>query len=69
MARVLLRGRLHFAIAKEIRWKELSSITKEALDTNDEDGKEKLDEHTADIDVQEDDGHWRRKPSSNHRSG
>ena len=34
-------------------------MTTEASDTDDEDGeKKKLEEHTAEIDVQGDDGHW-----------
>ena len=67
------------------RWKELTSMIKEAL-TGDEDEKEKLEELETEfekltewlkevrgdrlqkyVDVQRVDGHWRRKPSSNHR--
>ena len=42
-------------------------MTKEMLDTSDEDQKNRLEEHTAEVDDQEDDGHWQRKQSSNHR--
>ena len=43
---------VHCATAKEIRRKQLSSMTKEAWDTDDEDGDQKLEEHTAENDVQ-----------------
>ena len=38
------RGRAHSAMAKEIRRKELTSMTKETLDIGDENEKEKLEE-------------------------
>ena len=34
-------------------------MTKERLDASGEDGKKKLEDHTAEIDDQGDDGHWR----------
>ena len=50
--RIVPSGRVHRAVARETRRKELTSMTKEALDIGDEDGKKKVKEHTAAIDVQ-----------------
>ena len=50
--RIVPSGRVHRAVARETRRKDLTSMTKEVLDIGDEDGKKKVKEHTAAIDVQ-----------------